>query len=249
MAGGSSSGKAGPSNGAGGSSGAPPPGGPSRAPPAAGSSSRPSRPKSARDIRRERNLASAKASRQRKREGISALEQEHARINEVNALLRARLNISPSGPLPPVQELHRLAALKPGHHELGPAMRKLAKKNELESKVLVDLLDRALAGGRGRGPPLDPELCRAWEAAMRKAPKDQPRPYKYVEKHGGMDVLGPNARGRGTVSKGGPLAGPRPGASGSGDNGGRGSSSKGNGSKDGGSKDGGASGAGSSGKR
>lgn len=236
MAGGSSSGNAGPSNpGGAGTSGGAPGGGPP-----AGSSSRPSRPKSARDIRRERNLASAKASRQRKREGISALEQEHARINEVNALLRARLNIAPSGPLPPVHELQKLAGLRPGYNELGPAMRKLAKKNELESKVLVDLLDRALAGGRGRGPPLDPELCRAWEAAMRKAPKDQPRPYKYVEKHGGMDVLGPNARGRGSVSKGGPLAGPRPDAGGS--SGGRGSSSKGGGSKHG------TSGAGPSGK-
>ena len=136
------------------------------------------------DERRARNLASANVSRQRRREQISSLEQERARLNEVNDMLRTRLEISPTSGLPPLQKIPKGSGSRSSKVETGPGMRKLQKQKDLDAKVAVDLADRAVSGGKGKSTPLDPELVKSWAAAGKKAPKDVSRPFQHVDSKG-----------------------------------------------------------------
>lgn len=139
------------------------------------------------DERRERNLASAKASRQRRREQISALTQERARLNEANALLRNRLHISDSAVLPAFHQFPPsssssssppVSSLRGRQYEveLGPAMQQIIRRREMDGKAVVDLLDRAVSGSKGMGPPLDADAAAKLAQAARKMPPDVKRP-------------------------------------------------------------------------
>lgn len=153
------------------------------------------------DERRARNLQAANISRQRRREEISSLEQERARLREANELLRARLNISSSatlgaGKLPPG------ISAPSGKVPLGPAMRKLTNRAAVDGAAAVDLLDRAISGSKGKGPPVDPALVKLWQDAAKKAPKDVQRPYQYYEKGGSSgQKKGSSSKDKGSSSK------------------------------------------------
>lgn len=134
------------------------------------------------DERRARNLASANASRLRRREQISALTQEKARLNEANALLRSRLHISDSASVPALQQLPSSSSShrsRPDAVELGPAMQQLVRRKEMDGKAVVDLLDRAVSGSKGKGVPLDPDAANKMAEAARKMPRDVERPLKH----------------------------------------------------------------------
>lgn len=136
---------------------------------------------SKRDERRVRNLESAKASRERRREWISALTEEKARLEEANALLRVRLNISPSAALPPAASVTGSSSARNNNlAELGPTMQAVLRRKEIDGPAAIDLLNRAVHGGKGRGTPLDPDAGRRFAEAARKAPKDVRRPLKHT---------------------------------------------------------------------
>lgn len=134
---------------------------------------------SKKDERRARNLQSANISRQRRREHISSLTEEKARLLEANALLRSRLSIAPSGSVPPRASVEGSSS-RHDSGELGPTMQGLLRKKEIDGAAAIDLLDRAVHGGKGRGTPLDPDAAKKFGAAARKAPKDVQRPLKHV---------------------------------------------------------------------
>lgn len=99
---------------------------------------------------------------------------------EANALLRARLNIAPDAVLPPLSSLEGISR-KSDLSELGPAMQSLLLRDRLDPAATVDLLDRLVSGGAGKGVPRDLPGARRLGEAARKAPKDVQRPLKYVE--------------------------------------------------------------------
>lgn len=155
------------------------------------------------DERRARNLASANASRQRRREQISSLTEEKARLTEANALLRNRLKITPnsigSGQGPSYKG--GSSSSRPDMVELGPGMQSLMRKKEMEGKAVVDLLDRAVSGGKGKGSPLDPDAAKKWAAASKKAPKDVKRPLQ--SSHADQKYGGSSSKHDGKSSKSG----------------------------------------------
>lgn len=162
-------------------------------------SSRPDQ-RNKKEERRIRNLRSATASRERRREEISALTEEKARLLEANALLRARLNISPSGALPPATSVHGSSSTRNGNlAELGPTMQALLRRKEIDGPAAVDVLDRALHGGKSKGTPLDPDAGRRFAEAARKAPKDVRRPLKHSSS-GGASSSSKNS-GKGSSSR------------------------------------------------
>lgn len=140
------------------------------------------------DERRQRNLASANASRERRREHISSMTEEQARLNEANSVLRHRLNMKPSGSVAPLHKhSHGSSSSSSSRRDvaqLGPGMENLLNRREMDGKAVVDLLDRAVSGSKGKGTPLDPEAARRLAAAARKAPKDAERPFKHYGKAG-----------------------------------------------------------------
>lgn len=133
---------------------------------------------SKKDERRLRNLQSANASRQRRKEQISALTEEKARLTEANALMRARLNIAPDAVLPAISSLEGQAS-RSDMAELGPAMQQLLRRNNIKPEAAVDLLERLVVGDKGKGSSLDADALKRLKEAARKAPKDVQRPLKY----------------------------------------------------------------------
>ena len=126
------------------------------------------------DERRQRNLASANASRERRREHISSLTEEQARLNESNTVLRHRLSMKPSGSVAPLHNHSHGSSSSSSRRDvaqLGPSMERLLNRREMDGKAVVDLLDRAVSGSKGKGTPLDPEAARRLAAAAKKAPK------------------------------------------------------------------------------
>lgn len=163
------------------------------------------------DERRLRNLHSANVSRQRRREMISSLTEEKARLEEANALLRARLNIAPSI-LPPLVSVEQGSASGSGGvGQLGPAMQELLKRKNIDGKAAVDLLDRALGGGRGKDAPLDKEAAELFRAAAKKAPKDVQRPVQYYTgeppKKGGSASRGSGGKSKSSGKSSGKASG------------------------------------------
>lgn len=137
------------------------------------------KPASKKDERRIRNLQSANVSRQRRREMISSLTEEKARLEEANALLRSRLSVTP-GILPPLVSVEGGSASGSSDvAQLGTAMQELLRRKTVEGKAAVDLLDRALGGGRGKDAPLDKEAAELFRSAAKRAPKDVRRPVQY----------------------------------------------------------------------
>lgn len=122
--------------------------------------------------RRQRNLASAYASRSRKRETIAHLEAEKARLNEANAMLRTRLNLEPTQTLPAASPIGHRSHNGTGHMETGPGLRKITKKQVMKDEAAVDLLDRVLTGSRGKGTPVDPALVQKWVRGLKTTPND-----------------------------------------------------------------------------
>lgn len=64
--------------------------------------------------------------------------------------------------------------------ELGPAMQQLVRRREMDGKAVVDLLDRAVSGPKGKGSPLDPDAANKLAEATKKMPRDVPRPLKHM---------------------------------------------------------------------
>lgn len=159
------------------------------------------------DERRARNLASANASRQRRREQISALTQEKARLNEANALLRSRLQISETATLPPLHQIPSSSSLVPRNRtdkiELGPAMQQIVRRREMDGQAVVDLLDRAVSGSKGKGPPVDADAAARFAEAAQKMPKDVERPLKHLTGRTPAKSKGPTS-GKPSSAKGKP---------------------------------------------
>ncbi len=83
--------------------------------------------------------------------------------------------------------------------QLSDAMSQLfGGRKEISSAAAVDLFDRALTGSRGKGPPVDPELCAMWNAAQRAAPKNPKTALRAEAKATGKPLVVPP---RSSVSK------------------------------------------------
>lgn len=127
--------------------------------------------------RAERNLQAAIESRERKRRQRAALTEEKARLTEANALMRAKLQNTPTiCDNPALLAALSEGAVKPGSKdgmlELSEALAGLLGKKEVSEAAIVDMLERALAGS-GKKPPVDSEAWERWVAASKKAPKDK----------------------------------------------------------------------------
>lgn len=142
------------------------------------------------DERRARNLASANVSRQRRKEHIAALTDEKARLSEANELLRTRLSMKGSGGVPAA----RAGSSSKGGAQLGPGVAGMVRKKDVDDKAALDLLNRAVAGGKGKGAPYDADSAKKWSDASKKAPSDVQRPMKY-------GAGGKSAKGKPSSSK------------------------------------------------
>lgn len=125
------------------------------------------------DERRARNLASANLSRQRRKERMASMTDDKARVNESNEILRTRAELRPSGAAPAKRDG---SSSRGGGTELGPAMQRLMRTKDISDEAALDLLNRAISGGRGRGPPVDRGVNSKWSEGVKQAPKDLPRP-------------------------------------------------------------------------
>lgn len=97
------------------------------------------------DERRNRNLASANASRQRRRDQIATLSEERTRISETNQALLTRLRISSS--ISSGEPASGGTATVRGI-ELGPSMRHLLRRGEIHGDGMATILDRHVADAK-----------------------------------------------------------------------------------------------------
>lgn len=147
-------------------------------------------------LREARNNESAKKSRERKTMLKAHLTAEKARLLESNALMRAQLDNlmsadgssgagSSSAPRPGGSS-SRAGPSRAGPSSGGEEMLQLSDsmsklfggRKEISSRAAVDLLDRVLSGGQGKGPPVDGDLVNRWGAAQARAPV-VPKPNYY----------------------------------------------------------------------
>lgn len=136
--------------------------------------------------RAARNLLSAKQSRERKIMFKAHLTAEKARLQESNAIMRAQLDsLSGASGAGPSRAGSSSGAGSSRSHARGGSgggdddclvlsdqmSKLLGGRKHISSKAAVDLLDRALSGGAGKGPPVDSQLVKLWDDAQERAPK------------------------------------------------------------------------------
>lgn len=140
-------------------------------------------------LREARNNESAKKSRERKTMTKAHLTSEKARLLESNALLRAQLDtlLGPSASGAGSSSARGAGkGAGPSRGAAGEEMLELSEqmsklfggRKHISSQAAVDMLDRALTGGAGKGAPVDAELVRSWGAAQARAPV-VPKPQYY----------------------------------------------------------------------
>lgn len=142
-----------------------------------------------------RNLAAAVKSRTLKKLKHAELIDRKSHLLEKQALLQGQLAAMPSVVGAPASApTGRRPA--PGMVLLSDDMAAVLGRPEARADALVDLLDRALTGSKGKPPPVDPDLVAEWAQSQRNAPRDERLALRERARLAGAAAAGEKAEGK-----------------------------------------------------